>query len=189
MMKWLIGIAMVLAITACATIPTAIPTPKGVLAGKTVLYWDEEDGFIYVPDQADPLRYSRAGMPSVQPGILRTDGGSIPRIFWSVKGLSPWAYGPAYVLHDFLFNEHRCGRLPAPPTGYSFEGANDVLYDAIAILVAQRKADGGALPLIKAGVDNFGRQAWEKDPCIATPPRPFSTARRRNAIKIVEFSF
>ena len=31
-----------------------------------------------------------------------------------IPGLSPWALGPAYIIHDWIFLVHRCN-LPAPP--------------------------------------------------------------------------
>ncbi|HMQ92462.1 MAG TPA: hypothetical protein PKA33_15130 [Amaricoccus sp.] len=141
---------------------------RGELHGVLLIKWVREDRFVFVPDESDPLTYERGGRRIV-PGAMFTDGGSIPRLFWSVKGLSPWSYGPAYALHDWLFRQHRCG-LDAPPMTYTLAEANEVLEDAIGILVAEGLAYGNAqvASLIKGAVDQHGRAAWE-GPCEPGP--------------------
>lgn len=114
----LIGSSLLLA--GCNQAPDPTGTTQSSLKGILLLQWDREDGFILVPDNSDPLTYRRTGFPSLTPGRMRTDGGSIPRIFWSFAHYSPWAYGPAYVLHDWLYHQHRCH----VSTGYDFETAN-----------------------------------------------------------------
>jgi hypothetical protein len=39
---------------------------------------------------------------------------AVPARRAGIPGLSPWALGPAYVIHDWIFLVHRCN-LPAPP--------------------------------------------------------------------------
>ena len=158
--------------------------PVGTLKGTLQIEWVGADRFVYRPLESDPIRYSVAGR-MVEPGPMYTDGGSIPRIFWSQKGLSPWTYGPAYIVHDWLFNEHRCGR-DVGDKRWSFAEANDALYDSIAILEKNRTADGGEAPrLIKLAVDRFGKAAWQKGECNKIPPalitRPTFDANRRAA--------
>ncbi len=113
-----------------------------------------------------------AGKPPISTGPDVYGTAARSRVFWSVKGFSPWVYGPAYILHDWLFNEHRCRRLLEAPDGYSLIEANAVLYDAIGILVAQGKADsnGEARRLIKWAVDAFGQTAWA-GPWVKPPLR------------------
>ena len=43
-----------------------------------------------------------------------TDFGSIPEIFWNIPGLCPSGTqaDPAYVLHDWLYCQHRAGAMP-----------------------------------------------------------------------------
>jgi hypothetical protein len=151
-----------------------------------LLQWNSEDGFIYIPDPNDPLIYSRPGKPAIPLERMFTDGGSIPRVFWSVPGFSPWAYGPAYILHDWLYNAHRCCHLPPPPAGYDEAGANEVLYDAIGILVQQGKADGHgeARNLIKWAVDTYGAAAWNG----ACTPTPLRTLRAKTSVTIERIS-
>jgi hypothetical protein len=138
---------------------------KGVL----LIQWSNETRFIYVSPADNPLRFTTRNGGEVRPGRMYTDGGSIPRLFWSVKGFSPWGYGPAYVLHDWLYHQHRCDR-DGPPNKFSFEEANEVLDDAMAFLMVAKKVDSNRLArrLIKWGVDNFGQAAWSES-CDAEP--------------------
>ena len=142
--------------------------PRDEFHGVLLIKWAREDRFVFVPDKSDPLTYERGGRRIV-PGAMFTDGGSIPRLFRSVQGFSPWSYGPAYALHDWLFRQHRCG-LDAPPMTYTLAEANDVLEDAIRILVADGLAYGNAqvTGLIKGAVDQHGQAAWD-GPCEPGP--------------------
>jgi hypothetical protein len=143
---------------------------KPLMKGTLLIQWDNENRFIYVPQAPDGLRFQTRDGREVKPERMYTDGGSIPRVFWSVKGLSPWGYGPAYVLHDWLFHVHRCGKDSAP-NKYSLAQANDVLDDAIAFLIITKKVSSNELTrrLIKWGVDNFAKKAWN-EPCDEEPP-------------------
>jgi hypothetical protein len=165
-----------LGLSGCAAAP---PTkPVGTLEGTLQIEWAGADRFIYRPLASDPVVYAVGGR-RVVPGPMYTDGGSIPRIFWSQRGLSPWTYGPAYIVHDWLFNEHRCGRDGGT---WSFDQANAALYDSIAILEQDAKVGetGDAPRLIKLAVDRFGRAAWNGKDCNPAPPsRAGSFAERR----------
>ncbi|WP_377848639.1 DUF1353 domain-containing protein [Bosea sp. UC22_33] len=154
--------------------------PQGSLSGTLLIQWTAEDRFIYVPDPKRPLTYVR-GERRIVPGRMYTDGGSIPRVFWGAKGFSPWAYGPAYAVHDWLFNEHRCGR-DAADAPMTLAEANEILDDSISILVAQKKADanGEARRLIHWAVDNFAYKAWNGE-CLAAPSHLAIKAGRRQA--------
>jgi hypothetical protein len=159
--------------------------PQGDLHGVLLIKWVREDRFVFVPDESDPLTYERGGRKIV-PGAMFTDGGSIPRLFWSVRGFSPWGYGPAYALHDWLFKQHRCD-LDAPPMTYTLAEANEVLDDAIRILVADGLAYGNVeiSRLIRGAVDQFGQAAWD-DPCEPGPtPLVAATTAERSGDIIV----
>lgn len=140
----------------------AQPNSKGPqLKGTLLIQWDSDQRFIYLVDPNDPLTFVTADGRTIKPGRMYTDGGSIPRIFWSAKGFSPWGYGPAYVIHDWLFHQHQCGR-DAAPNNFSFEEANQFLEQAIAILETAKKVspNSQARNLIKWAVDTFGQSAW-----------------------------
>ncbi|MEL6412200.1 MAG: DUF1353 domain-containing protein [Pseudomonadota bacterium] len=92
--------------------------------GKMAVFWVDQSTdssgsggrFIYVPDPAKPLTFIRdesvEGAEIIVPGAFYTDGGSIPRQFQVFRGFSPWAYGPVYIVHDWLFAARRCAELP-----------------------------------------------------------------------------
>lgn len=80
----------------------------GTFEGKLTIRWVEPDRFVYIPDSLNPLSFTTPTRPPLVPGIMYTDGGSIPRLFWGVTGYSPWGYAPAYIIHDWLFLAHHC---------------------------------------------------------------------------------
>jgi hypothetical protein len=133
------------------------------LSGTLLIQWSNETRFIYTPDERDPLLFQTRDGREVRPGRIYTDGGSIPRIFWSAKGLSPWGYGPAYLLHDWLFHQHRCNH-DSSPNKYTISEANEVLDDAIGLLMASKKVmeNQTARRLIKWAVDKYGKTAWNE---------------------------
>ena len=87
---------------------------SGDLKGTVRVDWVGEDKFIY-RKTSDPLSFRPSFMKiPIVPDDMFTDGGSIPRVFWAVPGLSPWGLGPAYVIHDWLFVVHRCNPPNVP---------------------------------------------------------------------------
>jgi len=93
----------------------------GELTGQVLVVWigpgsdTEGDGrFIFVPprDKEQQLTFHRpvGENPAslIVPEAIYTDGGSIPRIVQPFKGFNPWAYAPAYMIHDWLFVARRC---------------------------------------------------------------------------------
>ena len=83
-------------------------TQPATISGKLYVEWIEPNQFIYRPDKDDPLTFKGADGTVIQPQLMYTDGGSIPRLFWSAPGLGPWDFGPGYVVHDWLFTQHHC---------------------------------------------------------------------------------
>ena len=61
------------------------------ISGTLLIQWVDGKRFIYVPDPNDGLRFHGGDGRDIVPKRMYTDGGSIPRLFWSVKGFSPWA--------------------------------------------------------------------------------------------------
>ena len=161
------------------------PSMKGTL----LIQWSDESRFIYTPDPKEGLSFRTRDGREIRPNRMYTDGGSIPRVFWSVKGFSPWGYGPAYVLHDWLFHAHRCGRDLAP-NKYSMAQANEVLNDAIEFLIVNKKVSPNerARGLIKWAVDHFAGKAWN-EPCDEEPPSPVAPERAVPAVTVDRISF
>ena len=110
-----------LALTAlahCAPVNYAA-LPEGKFSGSLFVMWVGEgdaqgDGkFVFVPNPDAPLVFTRGGDPTVSevvPGMMYTDGGSIPKAAQLFKGFSPWGYAPAYMVHDWLFVARHCLR-------------------------------------------------------------------------------
>lgn len=119
----------------------------GEISGNLMVFWVGEDRFIYYPHQADPLTYTYPRPPdgspprTIQPGVMYTDGGSIPQAVRGIAGFSPWSYGPAYVVHDWLYLAHRCvaagaiGRLRPEDRAEALK-AGDVSFAEAARLLA-----------------------------------------------------
>lgn len=76
------------------------------------------------------LAFVRANGDRIEPGPMFTDGGSIPRVVWFESSLSPWAYGPAFLIHDWEFDLKHCKRNER-----SFEEVRDTMMEAIKTLI------------------------------------------------------
>lgn len=147
--------------------------PVGRFEGEFSLKWKSPEQFHYIPD-ADPFRFIRrdAGgndIQTVQPGEMDTDGGSVPKLAQVVAGLSPWEYGPAYIIHDWQFEDRdnvvRAGGLYP----HDFEDVNKTLAEAIWTLMLEGygkrrkpKRDPAAVYTVFQGVNfAFGRGVWD----------------------------
>lgn len=98
----------------------------GEFTGSLIVMWVGGDGgnggdgnFVYVPDlddQGRALAFTRGtqtdgrdlNVTRVEPEWMYTDGGSVPRLVQPVRGLNPWGYAPAYMVHDWLFVARKC---------------------------------------------------------------------------------
>lgn len=69
----------------------------------------------------------------ITPGTMITDGASVPRNFWYVRGLSPWDYAQAALIHDWLFEAHH--RYLAGLKGY--DDYKDITLDDAADIFAE----------------------------------------------------
>ncbi|MFT6425075.1 MAG: hypothetical protein ACJAX2_002189 [Celeribacter sp.] len=120
-MKYLAA-ALTLSIPSCAHIDYN-SVERGTFTGAAIVVWvgpgDKDvlgDGqFLYVPVTGNELTFVRpdSSNPSgdshiIRPEAFYTDGGSIPRSVQAVRGFNAWGYGPAYVIHDWLFVAKKC---------------------------------------------------------------------------------
>ena len=133
----------------------------GRFEGALTVSYGGNGQYQYLRDLANPFRFHRWNGTVVEPENLTTDGASVPRILWSVPGLSAVDYLPAAVLHDWLFARHRGGL-----SEWSFEDANSVLAEAIYTMMVA-PADPYAAPedwrvvvAYHAAVSKFGKKAW-----------------------------
>ncbi len=81
----------------------------GTIHGKPTVKWVNSDRFIFIPDPNDPFKFERYNGEEIIPNQkIKTDGGSIPRLFWIFRSYSPWGYAPAYIIHDWLYETKQC---------------------------------------------------------------------------------
>ena len=141
-------------------------TPAGRFKGSLFVMWVGEGGasgdgrFVYVPNPRDPLRLVRAtGTPRViQPEMIYTDGGSIPRAGQLFRGFSPWGYAPAYMIHDWLFVARHCLTDGTPTqeerriAEMEFIESAQIIAEAIKALIASGKVrENDVAPQVIAG--------------------------------------
>lgn len=101
----------------------------------------------------DPLYYRAPdGRDWLIPAGLKTDFGSVPAVVdWIIPAIQTIA-DPAYILHDYLYSEHRAGMDRCRDR----QDADNILYDALMVCgVARWRAR-----LIYAGVRLGGWRAW-----------------------------
>ena len=163
----------------CTTIDYANLKPGG-FKGTLIVMWVGEgsdtsgDGkFVFVPDPHDPLTFTRPGdgpAKVIRPRVMYTDGGSVPRIAQVFKGLTPWGYAPAYMIHDWVFTAHHCiidGKSNAQYdeiTNVKFEDSAIILSEAIQGLVAAKlvkKDDVAASAITSAVGSGIAKNMWE----------------------------
>ncbi|WP_271588451.1 DUF1353 domain-containing protein [Bradyrhizobium sp. CCBAU 53415] len=156
----------------------------GILKGRVVVQWTREDKFIYLKT-GNPLSFQPSFLNTpIVPETMYTDGGSIPRIFWSIPGLSPWGLGPAYVIHDWLFEVHRCHR-PAPPevAAITFEQSAQVLAEVGKSLVEAGLVDNNKLDEIVWAIQTrYARNIWDSAPAPGECAIPILTKARPRTV-------
>lgn len=136
--------------------------PLGKFVGEPHLVWTAADIFRHEPQKANAFGFVRKTGEVVTPGAMYTDGGSIPRPLWFVKDLSP-TYAPAFLIHDWLFDCHHCGK-----TDKSFEEARDIMMEGVRTLMESGACERNRLTfeLIYTGIDSFvPRRIWDKPGC------------------------
>ncbi len=195
---WL-GLCM--ALSACASVDYS-KLPPGTFSGSLFVMWVDEGGasgdgnFLFVPDPGDPLIFRRSDPESpgavIRPGLMYTDGGSIPKIAQVFKGLSPWGYAPAYMIHDWVFTARHCivdGETNArfdQVRDVTFKDSAEILGEAIQGLIADERVQPNDLAgsAITTAVDSaIARRLWdEKGACKALVVKPDDVAAAEAAI-------
>ncbi len=140
--------------------------PAGRFKGTLFVMWVGEGGsagdgrFVYVPNPRDPLRLVRAkGTPRViQPEMIYTDGGSIPRGGQMFNGFAPWGYAPAYMIHDWLFVARHCLTDGAATeaereiAAMEFQDSAEIIAEAIkALIVSGQVRPNDVAPRVISG--------------------------------------
>lgn len=155
MRRFLVGVLVILGLMGCAEVDFD-GTQPGEFQGAVSVYWVEQNTggsgsggrFVYVPVPGFELRFVRpkGAVPAViEPGVMYTDGGSIPRVAQIFNGFSPWSYGPVYIVHDWLFAARRCVEDPsATPEqlktrDMSFQQTVDIFVETLKTLERDRR--------------------------------------------------
>lgn len=113
-----------------------VNTDYGEFKGKLQVRWIEPDKFLFLPDSDDPFRYIGKNR-TIQPKAMYTDGGSIPQLFWSVPGYSPWGYAQAYIIHDWIFVAHHCN--DGDDGDFTFDDSATILSEGIKTMMERKK--------------------------------------------------
>jgi len=158
-----------LALSACCS-PPYRNTTQAKFTGALDVRWVSSDYFLFLPNKEEPLTLLRANGTKIQPGPMFTDGGSIPRFLWGVKGYSPWGYAPAYIVHDWLFEAKHCGHKP--DSTYTFDDSVNVMAEALkAVMEASPEVRNYFLfdSVVGAVASPIARRLWEEGECKAPP--------------------
>lgn len=134
---------------------------QGTFQGKYTLEPRGKLSYLYRPDPSDPYRFTRNTGQVIQPGVMTTDGGSVPRLAWLIPDIDPWTYIDAYVLHDWEFLTHHCD----PNAEESFEAVNLTLAEAIYTMMMCKRVDSDwrKVELVFRAVSSFvGRELWNR---------------------------
>ncbi len=162
--------------------------PVGRFDGSLFVMWVGEGGpsgdgaFVYVPAPGNALRFTRKDARGreqvIKPTMMYTDGGSIPKVGQVFKGLSPWGYAPAYMIHDWLFRARQCvndGKASAAESvvaGMSFQDSADVIAEAIKTLQAEGRVskDDVAPRIVSSAVAGpISAHLWTKQGACPEP--------------------
>ena len=153
--------------------------------------------FLYVPVKGRELTFVRSdaanpsgGSKTIQPRAFYTDGGSVPRLVQAAEGFNAWGYGPAYIIHDWIFVAKKClndANLPnhdqylndeiLKVSEMEFRESVSVMGETIKTLVRDHDIDDGdsfsgpVITNVTAGL--VSRQLWnEKGKCKENQVKP-----------------
>lgn len=152
----------------CAPIDYA-GAPEGRFDGRALVVWVGDSGgsgdgkFVYVPFPDQELKFFRSPEADVTPGnqtivpdAFYTDGGSLPRAVQTLPGFNAWAFGPAYIVHDWLYVVRKCANdgkawaLQSPIAEMSFGESAEIMAETIKTVTEQydlnpSKGNAGAI--------------------------------------------
>ena len=140
-------------------------TPTGSFSGKLTIEWIAPNQFIYRPDKLNPLTYVASDGKKIQPELMYTDGGSIPRLLWSAPGLGPWDFGPGYIIHDWLFEQHHC--KIGDWASFDFPKSAEILAEALKTqMVKASQSEPSLVYVIYEAVRSpIAEKLWNESPC------------------------
>ena len=161
-------------------------TQVGQLNGRIIVEWRKPDLFAYRPDAKQPLSFVRRRGQEIKPELMFTDGGSIPRPLWVLRNYSPWGYGPAFIVHDWLFHMQNC-KLPGYEK-YSVEEAATIMSEVMKTMMESPGFDYGSKTTVylmyQAVQTQPARDAWSDGRCVTPDLRILSAP---DEVFVVEF--
>ena len=146
----------------------------GKLEGKLIVQWVEPDVFLFLPDTKNPLSFTRADGSKIVPGKMLTDGGSIPRPIWILRSYSPWGYAPAFIVHDWLFEQKHCKY--EGHTKYTVSDAALIMAEVMKTMMEVKKVEVDRLTVwsMHTAVNSpIAVTLWEQGKCNPPPPGMF----------------
>lgn len=168
-MRHMIIIVLVLVMSGCST-ELYKNTGDGKFSGALDVRWVNNDYFLFLPNKDNPFTFTRPNGQSIRPGKMYTDGGSIPRFFWGVKGFSPWGYAPAYIVHDWMFEAQHCGYVP--DNKYKFKDSVDVMAESLKAVMEQdtKVRDYFVFDSVVTAINSpIANRLWDKGSCKVPP--------------------
>jgi hypothetical protein len=175
-MRRAICLTLFLAATACANVNYSA-VERGEFRGEMAVVWlkgteGAGDGtFIYVPTPGKPLTFTRPDKTEITPTMIYTDGGSVPSLARAFRGFTPWNYGPAYIVHDWLFRAKQCWTDGNRDEEYkvvasmTFADSARIIAESIKALHESgrvRKDDVSGAAVTAAVTSPFSYQYWTK---------------------------
>lgn len=147
--------------------------PGRELKGRLIVEWMAPNYFLFTPSETEPLTFTRYDGKVIQPGLMFTDGGSIPRPMWVFRNYSPWGYGPAFVIHDWLFHMQNCQLAGADE--WTLHSAADVMAEVMKTMMQSKDFHYGSpstVTLMHTGVlTPPAANAWKDRNCKQPPSR------------------
>lgn len=187
-MRALVATALLLMGAGCANVDYNT-VERGTFEGEVAVVWlrgteGAGDGtFIYVPTPGKPLTFTRpkgeAVRPDIVPPMMYTDGGSVPGLARAFRGFTPWNYGPAYIVHDWVFMARQCLNLGETDPEYmalkdlSFQDSAEIIAESIKALefTNRVKAKDISAPAVTFAVTSpFSKARWEARECEEVTP-------------------
>lgn len=153
----------------CSTLITPGDVERTRLEGHVVVEWigsgSGENRFVYRKDDRNPLLFRASFMATdIVPDSMYTTGRSVPGALSSIPGLSPWGLAPAYIVHDWIFEVHRCRRTGHPEVAaITFEQSAQILAEVGQKLIEVGLVDGDKLDEIVWAVrTRYARDLWDR---------------------------
>ncbi len=147
-------------------------TSKGAFVGKLTVEWVATNLLICRPDKHDPLVFTTSDARRIQPQLKYTDGGSVPRLFWSASDLGPWSlwsFAPGNIVHDWLFQQYhfQIGDWQS----YDFPKSAQILAERIKTQMEQAVNPEPTIvyAIYEAVRSPVAENLWNRSPC-KTPP-------------------